>query len=243
MKITVAAMMLTMSGCNDEEADVTVSCGNLSQFESGLGTLNTPQFALGNVILLNKQSKTSQYAMTLSIADNEKQTTTPVKESTESFQSEMSFSFGANVKSKDVEASIESLIKKDTELTVDNHKRTNIENVPATANKSSDLVKTVKSLDGNGQAILITGVVPADRVWLRLKNSDAATGDVQVIKFGNLKLNVTYRCNGDLKRVSTQADAFFKFTALKYDSKSNELQIDSSFTDTLKGYNLVPSIM
>jgi hypothetical protein len=188
-----------------------VKAQSLQNYSGNIGTLNTSQQNLGNVLLLNTRTKRAIFLRKLSVNESDLDKTPTITSTTESFSSELNISFDADIPNA-VKVGLSSLLKEGTKLTVFDYSRITVKDPLAVVRGGTSLIEDLKRYAGRNDIVFlfVGSVIPAKSVEMSYEDSKKTDLATNVLKYGDYKFSITYVSNEDLKRVTNQAYAFFR---------------------------------
>ena len=108
--------------------------------------------------------------------------------------------------------------------------RTELSNALAFANRGDDLKTLLKNsaADPTKRFVLVSSIKGADNLELKLANNVDGKVNVNVLKFGDVELKVTYKCDSMIKLAGKQSatGVFYGVTPLRYDEQSQAIVLD-----------------
>jgi hypothetical protein len=235
-------LALSLAGCPKEETAV-VKCGKLEKFKGDIGNLNSPNFSLGSIIVLDSKAspKSGSYLTSVSIPGSAQNPSPPVASADETFASSLTVSMSASIPAG-VQADIATALNQDTSVTVRNLKRVSVNDVAAIVDASPAAKKSVATIlqaaKPGVMVAIISTVSYADSTILNVKNASTLSSGAKLLTYGDYKLTVTYSCSDSVNRTGNQFGAFFKATLLAYDAKNDHVVASPSQNVDFSEYDL-----
>lgn len=224
------------SGCSGTNVAVGAKNGALSTYQASVGTVNTPNFALGDVVAMDPQTHKAWKVATVQVDATDTSITQPVASASEPFASSFELSFSQNL-SPVMRNEVSETVKSQTVLHVENFFTRGLKNPGAFATGSSQLAKAVTKFHAqNPEAkfFLVSAITPADKVYLTF-----AGGDSNTAHLGKYQFHINYDQNGELEKMAKYTPAFFKLTPLTVQEQNGRafVAVDKNFGEKLPEYN------
>jgi hypothetical protein len=231
---------ICMLGC--DKGSVTVSCKHLEKYQSTFGILNAPQFALGDLVVLNTNTKNGYMRLGTGPGKGDTSTTTSIDET--SIVSNADFDVSADVSlPAGINANVKTDVQNNTLFDLKNYSKTYITDPIAFANTKANAVQAVKDAKPDEVYFLVASTIAASDLSFKLKDATNVSAGVQLKQYGKYSVTVTYGCEGTLETIAKNgAPVMFKGIFLKYDAAGKQVQEDSSETAKLSDYNLMYAI-
>jgi len=221
-----------------------VTCNNVEKFQSRSGVINVPDFALGDIIILDTVKKNGQYVFHCQPSNI---STTQPKDSFEILTS-TGFSIellGKVAKAEaEVQADLKAHISNLTNLLLTNCYRKNIEDPSMLINEKKALstIKNIMQNNRNVICMLVSGMIYADKLEFRVKKERVIGANANLVKVGDFKVEVNYNCEGNLGVDAKDGGVFFKSNFFKLNLKQDQLVVYSVDIDLSK-YHLTQTIL
>lgn len=225
---------LALSGCSGcsghHPATVTATCEHVESFHSNLGTVNVPLYPLGKVLMISgKDGEQRAYgAGTLKFAPTGSDST-PINMS-DTIDAKFDLAFDTKVTDA-VKAQAEAHLGHTVDVELTGVRRVDL---PSPAAALANLDPAVKQLivasadDKEKLFVVVSSLKRADSLELKLANNIDGKVDANVVKYADVELKVTYRCDGILKLVGKGAPAgvFYGVTPLRYNKQLDVIEQD-----------------
>jgi len=232
--------ILILFGCNS--GSVTVSCKNLERYQSTFGILNAPQFALGDLVVLNTSTKNGFRRLGTSPSKDDTTATPAIDETSIISNADFDVSADANLPTG-INANVKTDVQNNTLFDLKNSSRNNISDPIAFINTKTAAVEAVKNSKSDEVYFFVASTVIASDVSFKLKNATSVNAGVELKKYGKYSVTINYGCQGALESIAKNAaPVMFKGIFLKYDTQSNKVSLDSSQNINLADYKLVYGI-
>ncbi|HXE52753.1 MAG TPA: hypothetical protein VN541_07040 [Tepidisphaeraceae bacterium] len=223
------------AGCQSTNVGVAAKNGSLSTYQSNVGSLNTPDFALGDVVALDPQTHKAWKAGGVQVDPMDESISQPVAEATEPFASNFDLSFSQNL-SPVMRNEVGESVRGQTTLHVENFFTRSIKNPAAFASGSQQLAKVINKLHAehpDSKFFLVSAVTPADKVYLTF------AGNSNTQHLGKYDFHVSFDQNADLEKLAKDKPAFFKLTPLTVEAHDghNFVAVDKNFGEKLPEYS------
>jgi len=205
---------------NSKSAIVNVQCDNVENFKSTLGYINSRPVSIGDVFIVDSLKKQMAYVAHINIDDNSIFSDKKLRKNNDSMlvstASKFTVKFDESLqKNSKLKGAVEDAIKNYTTFYLGNSYEEKIID-PVTflnhANTFASIVKTYKKckqFNPNCKIMLVTNMIYAERLELRLSQRQQQNAKLNIVSVGNLNVNVCYDCNGDFKKYSECAKGVF----------------------------------
>jgi len=232
----LAGVIAVCSGCSGTNVAVGAKNGALSTYQSNVGSLNTPGFALGDVVAMDPQTHKAWKVANVEIAPTDTAISQPVDQASEPFASSFDLSYSQSV-TPVMRNEVDQAVRGQTVLHVESYFTRSLKNPAAFALGSEPLAKAVTKLHAqNPQAkfFLVSAVSPAEKVYLTY-----AGGEANTAKFGKYEFHIAYDQNADLEKLAKDIPAFFKLTPLTVEEQKGHstVAVDKNFGEKLPEYD------
>lgn len=240
----LCCLVLVLNGC-PKKVDATANCKHLEKYQSGFGVFNAPDFSPGDVLAFNPNAvpKTGYFLQHVSIVDSDTSTTPPIDHT--EIISDADFDLNTSVTlPQGIDAQLKTDIASNTLFSLSNYSRQQINDPTAVLNKDQAVIEKIKGLPAGQFAGVVFAVVKASDAQFKLKDATTVQAGVQLKRYGNYQVTVTYSCQGSLSsQAQKPAGIFFKVYLVRYDSGSGKVVVDTSTVLDLKDYSLVHTLM
>jgi hypothetical protein len=236
LAMVTSGIVALCAGCSSFNVDVGAKNGALSAYQTKEGAVNTPAFALGDVVAMDPQTHKAWKIGSVDVAPTEIAIGQTDEQASEPFQSNFDLAFSQKV-SNSMQDSVDEIVRGQTVLHVENYFARSIKKPAAFAEGNWQLAKVVlKASAQNPQAkfFLVSGITSADKVYLTFEGGPDST-----TKVGRYTFRVSYPQNEDLSKLAQDTPAFFKTTPLKVqtgETGHQSVAVDSNFDEKLPDY-------
>lgn len=225
----IAALMLLPS-CGTH-ANATAHCSNIDSYHSNLGTVNVPLYGLGKTLMLTTagNDKRAFGVATLTTTTADLVNGAAADKMSEKLDSSFTVTFDVKLPQM-VEAEVSSKLSSATTINMIKVSRIDLKEPLKLASKDPSIKDPIKAAaaDPTKRFVIVSSVKGADGLELSLASSVEAGADVNVIKYANVEVKVTYDCNGLIKMAGTESKTgiFYGVTPVKYDAATDALVFD-----------------
>jgi hypothetical protein len=234
--IVMSGVVALCSGCSSFNVDVGAQSGGISAYQTHEGAVNTPAFALGDVVAMDPQTHRAWKIGSVDVAPTQIAISQDADQASEPFESDFDLAFSQKV-SNTMHDSVNEIVRGQTVLHVENYFTRSLKNPTAFAAGNWQLSKAVlKASAQNPQAkfFLVSAITSADKVYLTFDGGPEAT-----TKVGRYTFHVNYPQNEELAKLAEDTPAFFKTTPLKVqtsESGHQSVAVDDNFNENLPDY-------
>ncbi|HSZ54930.1 MAG TPA: hypothetical protein VK797_04675 [Tepidisphaeraceae bacterium] len=245
LAMVTSGIVALCAGCTSWNVEVGAKNGALSAYQSKEGAVNTPAFALGDVVAMDTETHKAWKIGSIEVAPTDIAIGQTADQATEPFQSGFDLAFSQKV-SNTMQDSVDEIVRGQTELHVENYFARSIKKPESFVVGNWQLAKAVlKASAQNPQAkfFLVSGVTSADKVYLTFNGGPDSTA-----KVGQYTFRVSYPQNEELAKLAEDTPAFFKTTPLKVqisETGHQTVAVDQNFDEKLPDYkfdNAVASV-
>jgi hypothetical protein len=213
---------------------VAVGAGNgaVAAYPSSIGNVNTPQFALGDLVAVDAKTKRAWKFGSADYQPTEAIVTQTTSDTSEPFDSTFDLSYSQKV-GPIVQDQVNEAVRGQTFLHTENYFTRSLKNPAAFTVGSTQLARAVLKLhaqDPEARVFLVTAVTSADKVFLTMEGTEPNTTHA-----GKYTFHISYPQNDQLETLAKGTPAFFKMTALKVDDADGHLTVavDKSASEKL----------
>jgi hypothetical protein len=232
----MSGVVALCAGCSSFNVDVGAKNGAISAYQTKEGAVNTPAFALGDVVAMDPETHKAWKIGSVEVAATEIAISQTSDQASEPFQSNFDLAFSQNV-SNTMQDSVGEVVRGQTVIHVENYWTRSIKKPAEFAGGNWQLAKAVlKASAQNPQAkfFLVSTVTSADKVYLTFDGGPDSTA-----KVGRYTFRVSYPQNEELATLAQDTPAFFKTTPLKVQTSESGHQtvaVDDNFGEKLPDY-------
>ncbi len=226
---TLGALCTGCAGTN-----VSVGAGNaaVAAYPSSIGNVNTPQFALGDLVAVDTKTHRSWKFGTVKVDPTDITISQTNSETSEPFDSGFDLVYSKKL-TPIVEDQVNETVRAQTFLHTENYFTRSIKNPGAFTAGNTQLAKSVLKLHAENpdvKAFVVTAVTSAEKVYLAYEGPETNTTKVDKYTF-----HINYPQNDQLETLAKDAPAFFKMTALKVEESEGfkTVAVDKSTGDKL----------
>lgn len=236
LALVSAGIVAVCAGCSSWNVDVGAKNGAISTYQSKEGAVNTPAFALGDVVAMDPETHKAWKIGSVDVAPTDIAISQTGDQSSEPFQSGFELAFSQKV-SNTMQDSVDEIVRGQTVLHVENYFSRSIKKPESFVGGNWQLAKAVlKASAQNPEAkfFLVSGVTSADKVYLTFEGGPDSTA-----KVGQYTFRVNYPQNEELSKLAQDTTAFFKTTPLKVQTSEaghQTVAVDSNFDEKLPDY-------
>lgn len=199
-------------GCAGTNVSVGAGNGAVAAYPSSVGNVNTPQFALGDLVAVDTKTKRAWKFGAAKVEPTEVAISQTTSETSEPFDSSFDLVYSRKL-GPVIEDQVNETVRGQTFLHAENCFTRSIKNPAAFTVGSTQLAKAVLKLNKENpdvKAFLVTAVTSADKVYLNCEGPETNTAHV-----GKYTFHINYAQNDQLESLAKDAPAFFKMSALK----------------------------
>ena len=210
----VSALGAMCVGCAGTNVSVGAGNGAVAAYPSSIGNVNTPQFALGDLVAVDTKTHRSWKFAAVSVDPTEVAISQTNAEAAEPFDSNFDLVYSKKL-GPVIEDQVGETVRAQTFLHTENYFTRSIKNPGAFTAGNAQIAKAVlklKAANPDVKAYLVTAVTSADKVYLTYEGPERDT-----TKVGKYTFHINYAQNDQLESLAKDAPAFFKMTALKVD--------------------------
>ena len=235
----VLGVLLLCGGCSNSNVAVAAK-PVVKAYPASIGNLNTPSFALGDVVVLDPETRQATKVGAAQVEPADVTITSPEAGVAEPLYCPIELAYSQQVKDLQ-KAQVESEVKAHTTLQVENYferKLTSPEAFVAGDAQLASVLSTFHAAQPQAKFFLVSSVVCADKVCLTYANNP------EEIKTGKYTFHVSYPQNAQLEQLVKDQPAFFKLTpvALVDRDGSSAVVVDQSFNEKLPEYNIKSAV-
>jgi hypothetical protein len=226
---TIGAMC---AGCSSTNVSVGAQNGAVAAYPSSIGNINTPRFALGDLVAVDPKTQKAWKFGSVEFAPTEVAVSQPATDSSELFDSTFDLSYSKKV-NPILQDQVTETVRGQTALHVENYFTRSLKNPATFAVGSAPLARAVirlHAVDPNANVFFVTSVTSADSVFLAYDG-----GEKNTAHFGKFDFHIDYPQNDQLQSLAKDAPAFFKMTALKVEEAEGRqtVAVDKSASEKL----------
>jgi hypothetical protein len=239
--IVMSGVVALCSGCSSFNVDVGAKSGGISAYRTQEGAVNTPAFALGDVVAMDPQTHRAWKIGSVDVAPTQIAISQNAEQASEPFESDFDLAFSQKV-SNSMQDSVNEIVRGQTVLHVENYFTRSLKNPTSFAAGNWQLSKAVlKASAQNPQAkfFVVSAITSADKVYLTFDGQD------ETAKVGRYTFRVNYPQNEELAKMAQDAPAFFKTTPLKVETGENghkTVAVDDNFNEKLPDYKFEKAV-
>jgi len=208
----VSALGAMCVGCAGTNVSVGAGNGAVAAYPSSIGNVNTPQFALGDLVAVDAKTHRSWKFAAVKFDATDVAISQTNSETSEPFDSSFDLVYSKKL-GPVIEDQVTETIRAQTFLHTENYFTRSIKNPGAFTAGSTQLAKAVLKLKAENpdvKAFLVTSITSAEKVYLTYEGPETNT-----TKVGKYTFHINYAQNDQLESLAKDAPAFFKLTALK----------------------------
>jgi len=228
----VSALGAMCVGCAGTNVSVGAGNGAVAAYPSSIGNVNTPQFALGDLVAVDTKTHRSWKFASVKVEPTDIAISPTNGETSEPFDSNFDLVYSKKL-GPVIEDQVGESVRAQTFLHTENFFTRSIKNPGAFTAGNNQIAKAVLKLQKENpdvKAFLVTAVTSADKVYLSFEGTEPNTTKVDKYTF-----HINYAQNDQLESLAKDAPAFFKMTALKVDEAEGfkTVAVDKSAGDKL----------
>jgi hypothetical protein len=229
-------MVAVAAGCSGTNVSVAAKHGAVNNYQASVGNLNTPNFALGDVVVLDPQTKQATKVASAQVEPIDVTFTATAPGVAEPFFSGFELSYSQKVQPY-MQEEVEAAVRSHTTLHVEQYFERKLTNPASFAVRNPQLASTIskfRTFQPEAKFFLVSSVVPAQKVYLSFSDSQEA------VKVGKYTFHVQYDQNGQLERMSKDQPAFFRLTPLTVETRDGRAfaVVDKDFHENLPDYRV-----
>lgn len=202
-------------GCSSTNVAVGAKSGAVAAYPSGVGSINTPAFALGDLVAVDGNTGQAWKFASVQFDPTEVAVSQPAGEFSEPFDSRFELAYSKKV-APELEGEVEESVRGNTVLHVENYFTRSLKNPAVFTAGNRQLAGAVLKLHAQNpqaKAFLVSSVTSADRVFLTFEGGPKSTTTA-----GKYQFHIAYEQNAQLESLAKDTPAFFKTTALKVET-------------------------
>ena len=225
------------AGCSGTNIGVDAKHAPLAAYKAQIGNVNTPNFDLGDVVMLDPSTHNATKIGTAQIEPTEINFKPTIDSKTEPFNGSFEFAFSDPAQSSTREY-VQSQVQTQTTLHVENATERKLANAGAFAAGSDQLQRMVAKFhkeNPDAKFFLVSSVTGADKVWFSFDGSKDGT-----IRDGKYEFHVSYEQNKDLAKMAQAQPVFFSWTPLMVTENKKghaTVAVDKNFNESISDYN------
>jgi hypothetical protein len=203
---------------------VSVGAGNgaVAAYPASIGNVNTPQFALGDLVAVDAKTKRAWKFGSAEYLPTEATVSQVTSDSSEPFDSAFDLSYSQKV-GPIVQDQVNEAVRGQTFLHAENTFTRSLKSPAAFTVGSPQVARQVLKLRAENPEVkvfLVTAVTSADRVFLKLEGAEPNTTHA-----GKYTFHVSYSQNDQFETLAKDGPAFFKLTALKVEETDGRFAV------------------
>ena len=229
------------AGCQGTNVGVAARGAPISSYQTGeIGRINTPAFAIGDVVVLNPVTHKACRAAQVQVDPMEIAFTQNIPQATIPFEPSFEFGFSQEI-SPSLKEQIEQQVDGQTAIRVENFFERKIKSPATFAAGSDQLAKTLlklQSQEPDAKFFLVSSVTSATRVSLTFTGAPSNT-----IHEGKYQFHVNYEQNKQLDQLA-EGTSFYKLTPLTItnDDGHPAVAIDKNFDEDMSSYDFTQAV-
>jgi len=236
----VLGLLAVGAGCSGTNISVAAKRGAVNAYEASVGHINTPHFGLGDVVVLDPESKEATKVASAQVESTDV-TFTPVAEGiAEPFNSAFELSYSQAVQPY-MQEQVDAAVRSRTVLHVEQYFERKLTAPAAFAVRDTRLAAVLskfRAFQPDAKFFLVSAVVPAEKVYLTFAD------DRQAVQVGKYTFHVSYPQNGRLERLAKDEPAFFKLTPITLADQGGRptVVVDKNFHENLGEYRVKTAV-
>lgn len=229
------------AGCQSSHVAVEANSQSIGTYEASLGHLNTPAFALGDLVAMDPKTHKAWKVSSVDVDPVEVAFTQPEASDNESFAAPLDLSYSKKV-APSMKEDVDQGVQNQTQLHVENYWTRRIKNPAAFAAGNEQLAKALNKLQTqqpDAKFFLVSAVTPAEKVYLSY-----AGGKADTATSGKYQFHINYGQNAELAKLAKENAAFFKLTPLKLEQEGGQstVAVDKDFSEQLPEYQFKQAV-
>ena len=234
--LVVLGVVAVGAGCSGTNIGVDAKRAPLAAYQAQIGNVNTPNFELGDVVMLDPNTHTATKIGNAQVEPSDVAFKPTVESKAEPFDASFELSFSDNTQPS-MREFVQSQVRNQTSLHVENATERKLANAGAFAAGSEQLQRTVAKFhkeNPDAKFFLVSSVTGADKVWFSFDGSKDGT-----IRDGKYEFRVSYEQNKDLAKMAQAQAVFFSWTPLTVTEKKGHatVAVDKNFNESISDYN------
>ena len=224
------------AGCQSTNVGLAAKSPSLNTYEAKIGSVNTPDFELGDVVALYPSTHKAQRITTVQINPTEIAISQPADAASERFDSSFDLRFSQNTP-ESARTEVSDAVSAQTVLHVKNWFTRGLKSPAAFAAGSEQLAVAITKWhkeNPDAKFFLVSQVTSADKVFLAFAGSDP-------IRVSKYQFFVDYQQNDQLDKLAQTTPVFFKTTPVMVveDKQGHEsVAVDKNFSERLGDYEI-----
>jgi len=210
----VSALGAMCVGCAGTNVSVGAGNGAVAAYPSSVGNVNTPQFALGDLVAVDTKTHRSWKFGAVNVDPTDVAISATSSDRSEPFDSSFDLIYSKKL-GPVIEDQVGETVRAQTFLHTENYFTRSIKNPGAFTAGNTQLAKAVIKVHAENpdvKTFVVTAVTSAEKVYLSYEGPETNT-----TKVGKYTFHINYAQNEQLASLAKDAPAFFKMTALKVD--------------------------
>lgn len=229
------------AGCQSSHVAVEARSASIGTYEASLGHLNTPAFALGDLVAMDPQSHKAWKVASLQVDPVDVAFSQQAAKDDESFAAPLDLSYSKKI-TPGMKEDVDQGVQSQTLLHVENYWTRKLKAPAAFAAGSEQLAKALNkqhAQEPDTKFFLVSAVTQAENVYLAY-----AGGKADTATSGKYQFHINYQQNSELSKLAKENPAFFKLTPLKLDETGGQstVAVDKDFGEQLPDYQFKQSI-
>lgn len=223
------------AGCSGTNIGVDARHAPLAAYQAQAGNVNTPNFDLGDLVMLDPQSHTATKIGSAQVETIDVVFKPAIGSKTERFDAPFELAFSDKTQ-PGMREYVQSQVQDQTQLHVENATERKLSNAAMFAAGSDQLQRTVARFhkdNPDARFFLVSSVTSAQKVWLSFDGSkDGAIHD------GKYEFRVGYDQNQDFAKMAQAQPVFFNWSPLAVTEEEGHatVAVDKNFNDSITDY-------